>query len=136
MQNETAAAHLETLFNERFHALLSTVTALLGDVEVARDVVQDAFARALRHAGQYEGTGTVEAWRYENGSRERVMPVQGWVLAEIGPEHYRPGHRLTEIVGLDADGKVVDKQAHDPEAVGVDPCEKRSDLGGGVRGCE
>jgi RNA polymerase sigma-70 factor, ECF subfamily len=53
---------LESLYRAKFHTFLSTVTALLGDVEVARDVVQDAFARSLQRLDQYEGTGSLEAW--------------------------------------------------------------------------
>lgn len=55
-------ADLETLYRRRFRAFLSTVTALLGDVESARDVVQDGFASALGRLGDFTGTGPLEAW--------------------------------------------------------------------------
>lgn len=55
-------AELEELYRHRFHAFLATVTALLGDAEEARDVVQDAFASALRRRGDHTGTGSLEAW--------------------------------------------------------------------------
>lgn len=55
-------ADLEALYRRRFRAFLSTVTALLGDVESARDVVQDGFASALRRRGDFAGSGSLEGW--------------------------------------------------------------------------
>lgn len=55
-------AELEELYRRRFRAFLATVTALLGDAEEARDVVQDAFASALGRRGDYTGSGSLEAW--------------------------------------------------------------------------
>lgn len=53
---------LETLYRDRFGAFLSTVTALLGDAEEARDVVQDSFATALKQRERHTGAGSLEAW--------------------------------------------------------------------------
>jgi DNA-directed RNA polymerase specialized sigma24 family protein len=53
---------LELLYRTRFRAFLLSVTALLGDGEEARDVVQDAFARALRRRSRFRGDGELEAW--------------------------------------------------------------------------
>ncbi len=55
-------ADLEVLYRRRFRAFLSTVTALLGDAESARDVVQDGFASALRRRGDFAGSGSLEGW--------------------------------------------------------------------------
>jgi RNA polymerase sigma-70 factor (ECF subfamily) len=56
------ANDLETLYRDRFGAFLSTVTALLGNAEEARDVVQDAFATALKQRQHHTGSGSLEAW--------------------------------------------------------------------------
>jgi len=57
-----APADFEVLYRTRFGAFLSSVTALLCDAEEARDVVQDAFASALRRRADYTGSGSLEAW--------------------------------------------------------------------------
>src|SRR3712207_1751732 len=56
------AAELEELYRRRFRAFLSTVTALLGDAESARDVVQDGFASALLRRADFTGSGSLEGW--------------------------------------------------------------------------
>jgi RNA polymerase sigma factor (sigma-70 family) len=65
---------LEELYRTRFRAFLLSVTALLGDGEEALDVVQDAFARALRRRSSFRGDGDLEAWVWRivlNGARDR-----------------------------------------------------------------
>lgn len=55
-------AQLEDLYRRRhqaFHAMLASVT---GDAETARDVVQEAFARALRKQRHFRGAGSLEGW--------------------------------------------------------------------------
>lgn len=56
------SVELERLYLERFQVFLRTVTAQLGDADVARDVVQEAFASALRGLGGFTGDGPLEAW--------------------------------------------------------------------------
>jgi RNA polymerase sigma-70 factor, ECF subfamily len=58
----TLDAELETLYRRRhgvFHAMLTSVT---GDVDSARDVVQEAFAKALRKQGDFRRDGSLEGW--------------------------------------------------------------------------
>ncbi len=58
----TLDPQLEDLYRRRhrqFHAMLASVT---GDAETARDVVQDAFAKALRKQKDYRGSGSLEGW--------------------------------------------------------------------------
>ena len=65
---------LEALYRMRFRAFLLSVTALLGDGEEALDVVQDAFARALRRRSSFRGDGELEAWVWRivlNVARDR-----------------------------------------------------------------
>jgi RNA polymerase sigma factor (sigma-70 family) len=65
---------LEALYRGRFRAFLLSVTALLGDGEEALDVVQDAFARALRRRSSFRADGDLEAWVWRivlNEARDR-----------------------------------------------------------------
>lgn len=74
--------------------------------------------------------------RFKDGSVERVRPVDGYILAEIGREHYPPARRLYEIVGLDSAGKEVDVQKLGSDG-GLYPCDPSAliDLGLGVKRC-
>jgi DNA-directed RNA polymerase specialized sigma24 family protein len=53
---------IETLYRERFRAFALAATALVRDGEAALDVVQDAFAIALRRRGSFRADGNLEAW--------------------------------------------------------------------------
>ncbi len=67
-------AEIEALYRARFRAFVLTVTAILGDGEVARDVVQDGFALALRARKSFRGSGSIEAWLWRiviNAARDR-----------------------------------------------------------------
>ena len=73
--------------------------------------------------------------RYQDGTSERRRPVDGFVLTEIAPNHYKPGTRLASVVALDRDGHAISKQREQPQATGVYPCQKPIDLGYGVKSC-
>jgi hypothetical protein len=74
-------------------------------------------------------------FRYQDGSVEHVRPVEGFVLHEITPAHYKRGTRLEAAVGLDGQGRTVFRQAFEPHASGVYPCDKPISRGYGVRTC-
>jgi RNA polymerase sigma-70 factor (ECF subfamily) len=61
-RGDVVPAEIERLYKERFRAFLLPVTAMLGDGEAALDVVQEAFALALRRRRTFRGEGTLEAW--------------------------------------------------------------------------
>lgn len=73
--------------------------------------------------------------RYQNGETERLTPVDGFVLAEITPAHYKLGTRLEAAVALDQSGKTIDTQRYEPRGVGVYPCKTPTNLGYGVKAC-
>jgi hypothetical protein len=75
------------------------------------------------------------ALRYQDGSVERVTPVEGFVLHEIAPAHYTRGTRLVAAVGFDRQGRAVFRQAFGPEMSGVYPCDKPIARGYGVKTC-
>ena len=59
---EATVAELERLYTRRYARFLRVAEAIVGDVELARDVVQDAFARVIRSRFDFRGEGTLEGW--------------------------------------------------------------------------
>jgi RNA polymerase sigma-70 factor (ECF subfamily) len=53
---------IEELYRHRYVSFRRGVTALTGSPDGARDVVQEAFAQALRDRNQYRGQGSLSAW--------------------------------------------------------------------------
>jgi RNA polymerase sigma-70 factor, ECF subfamily len=73
---------LEELYRNRYLTFRNGMAAITGSYESARDVVQEAFARALRDRDQYRGDG----------------PLVGWVwriAVRVALESRRNGHELT-----------------------------------------
>lgn len=73
-RNGAQPAEIEALYRSRFRAFLLSVTAILGDGNDALDVVQDAFAVALRRRRMFRGEGPLEAWIWRivlNAARDR-----------------------------------------------------------------
>jgi RNA polymerase sigma-70 factor (ECF subfamily) len=72
---------LEELYRRRqsaFQVMLSSVT---GSVEGARDVVQEAFARALQKQDGFRGDGSLEAWVWRIAFRVAVGSTGSHELA-------------------------------------------------------
>jgi RNA polymerase sigma-70 factor (ECF subfamily) len=57
-------AELELLYRGRYRQFVRVATAIVGE-DRAHDVVQEAFARAIRSLDSYRGEGTVEAWLWQ-----------------------------------------------------------------------
>jgi RNA polymerase sigma-70 factor, ECF subfamily len=53
---------LEELYRSRYQRFLRLALALVGTREGAADVVQDAFAQALRARDDFRGEASIEAW--------------------------------------------------------------------------
>lgn len=53
---------IEAIYRQRLDQFLSVAAAIGGDRDSARDVVQDAFATAVRRRGSFRGTGSLEGW--------------------------------------------------------------------------
>jgi hypothetical protein len=73
--------------------------------------------------------------RYQNGESERLTPIEGFVLHEITPAHYRRGTRLVAAVALDRSGHRIYTQRFRPQEWGVYPCKKPVNRGYGVSEC-
>ena len=59
---DVRTAALEDLYRERYAVFRDVLTGVTGNRETAREVVQEAFARALRARRSYRGEGSLEAW--------------------------------------------------------------------------
>ena len=59
---QVTIASLALLYEHRYHRFLRVAEAIVGEPELAHDVVQDAFARAIRGRFGFRGEGDVEAW--------------------------------------------------------------------------
>jgi RNA polymerase sigma factor (sigma-70 family) len=59
---QATLATLAELYERRYHQFLRLAEAIVGDVELARDVVQDAFARAIRSRRAFRADGSVDGW--------------------------------------------------------------------------
>jgi RNA polymerase sigma-70 factor (ECF subfamily) len=77
---------LEELYRRRAPGFQAALATVVGSYDEARDVVQDAFAVALRDLGSYRGDGPLEAW---------VMRI-GLRLAIRRKHHARPSEALED----------------------------------------
>jgi hypothetical protein len=91
--------------------------------------------RPVIYSGQVRPEVAVVELRFEDGTTTRLEPVEGFLLAEIGPERYPRGRRLLESVALGADGRVLARNEHRPDQTGVYPCDEPVDIGRGVMSC-
>jgi RNA polymerase sigma factor (sigma-70 family) len=53
---------LERIYRDRYLGFRNALATITGDYESARDVVQEAFARALKSRKSFRGEGSLEAW--------------------------------------------------------------------------
>jgi RNA polymerase sigma factor (sigma-70 family) len=82
---------LGDLYQRCYHRYLRVAEAIVGEVELAHDVVQEAFARAIRGRSEFRGTGSVEGWVWRtvvNAARNarRDLPPASVPLRELGDE--------------------------------------------------
>jgi RNA polymerase sigma-70 factor (ECF subfamily) len=85
------AATIALLYERQFRGFLAGAYAVVGEAEAARDVVQEAFARALREQGRFRGDGPLEAWLWrivlnsarDMARRSRFADLSAHELAEI-----------------------------------------------------
>jgi RNA polymerase sigma factor (sigma-70 family) len=57
-----ALAALSEIYERRYARFLRVAEAIVGDADVARDVVQDAFARLIRSRKRFRGEGSLDGW--------------------------------------------------------------------------
>ena len=111
---------IEDLYRRRHGAFQVMLASVTGSVESAGDVVQEAFAQALRHQDGFRGDGSLEGWVWRIafrtaigsiGSRELVgeIPEVGFVDESRDPElvaavrHLPPQRRMAIFLRYFAD---------------------------------
>jgi DNA-directed RNA polymerase specialized sigma24 family protein len=81
------SAAISALYERQFRAFVAGAYAVIGESEAARDVVQEAFARALRERRGFRGDGSLEAWLW------RVTPKQGGQASDQASKRAPGRHR-------------------------------------------
>jgi hypothetical protein len=72
---------------------------------------------------------------YQNGERERLKPIDGFVLHELRPAHWKPGTRLVAAVAHNRSGKAISTERFQTQATGVYPCKTPIVGSDGVKTC-
>ena len=71
---DAVLAQIEDAYRERYPVFLRVALAIVGDAELARDAVHDAFVRAVRHRRRFRGGPDIEPWLWRivvNSARKR-----------------------------------------------------------------
>lgn len=66
------AEAIEELYRRRYVAFRNALATVAGSYEASRDVVQDAFAQALRERASFRSEGSLEAWVWRIAFRMAV----------------------------------------------------------------
>jgi RNA polymerase sigma factor (sigma-70 family) len=80
-------AELEAEYRRRFRSFVAAASAIVGDQEEAFDLVQDAFAAAVRARGRFRG-GRLDAWLWRillNKARDSQRSAARRVAASADP---------------------------------------------------
>jgi RNA polymerase sigma-70 factor (ECF subfamily) len=81
------AESIEELYRSRYASFRGGMAAITGSYDSARDVVQEAFAQALRDREQYRGEGSLAAWvwriAFRLALRSRSSRVAELTLEEL-----------------------------------------------------
>ena len=78
---------LEAEYRRRFRSFVAAASAIVGDQEEAFDLVQDAFAAAVRARGRFRG-GRLDAWLWRillNKARDSRRNAARRMAASAGP---------------------------------------------------
>ncbi|MGD0273697.1 MAG: sigma-70 family RNA polymerase sigma factor [Gaiellaceae bacterium] len=92
MDRQTRA--IEDVYARRYQGFRSALAGIVGDYELAHDVVQESFARALTSRNDYRGDGALEAWIWTIALRTafemRGRPIEQELVDAFEPELPRP----------------------------------------------
>jgi RNA polymerase sigma factor (sigma-70 family) len=84
---------IEEIYRSRGGDFLRVALARTGDVDCARDAVQEGFARAIRSRERFRGSGSLEAWICRcvlNAARDQVRTLPQLTLDELAPTDASP----------------------------------------------
>lgn len=96
---EATLEALGALYERGFHKYLRVAEAIVGDVDRAHEVVQEAFARAIRSRSRFCGSGTLEGWLWKTvvntarSNRADSARIAFEELEEEPPAHDHDGGR-------------------------------------------
>ena len=82
---------IERVYVERYEAYCRMARLLTRDMDLARDSVQEGFARALAHLGGYRGEGTLDGWIWRIIYRVAI-DMQSGKHPALPPEAIDVGH--------------------------------------------
>ena len=105
MDEAGAWSQIESLYRAQFRQFERVARAITGERESALEAVQEGFADALRHAGQWTGRGSLEGWVWRcvvNRARKaRSRPLLESPSEEIAAEDGHDGSGLAaRLAGL------------------------------------
>jgi RNA polymerase sigma-70 factor (ECF subfamily) len=101
-RDHTAA--IEQAYRRRYGAFLRVAVAILRDETLAEEAVHDAFVRALRHRGGFDGRGALDGWLWRivvNEARRRLASERRAVppsLPDAALDVSANGHRESGLV--------------------------------------
>jgi RNA polymerase sigma factor (sigma-70 family) len=107
---------LEALYRRRFDVFARVAASVTGDAERARDVVQEAFAAAVRKRASFRGAGPLEAWVWRivlNSARSEAR--RRTPTAEPDPYAGTNGHHAVTNGRSEHDFELRDALARLPE---------------------
>jgi RNA polymerase sigma-70 factor (ECF subfamily) len=70
---------LEQLYRDRYRTFRDVLAGIVGSHDLAREVVQEAFARALRERRRFRGEGSLEAWVWKIAVNAALKKRRGLV---------------------------------------------------------
>jgi RNA polymerase sigma-70 factor (ECF subfamily) len=95
-------AEIETLYRGSVHRYRGVAAAIVRDREAACDIVQDAFATAVRRRRSFRGDGPLEAWLWRlvvNTALSHARRARPAPLPEAAPSpHERAGGEVHDAV--------------------------------------
>jgi RNA polymerase sigma-70 factor, ECF subfamily len=97
---------LAAIYERRYHRFLRLAEAIVGDADLARDVVQDAFARLIRSRAEFRGEGSLDGWVWRtvvntalNARRDKAPPhVRLDESTEPSANGHAPDARIRALV--------------------------------------
>jgi RNA polymerase sigma factor (sigma-70 family) len=83
-------SEIEAVYRRRYGKFLRVAVAIVRDEQLGEEAVHDAFVRALRHQGGFEGRGSLEAWLWRivvNEARRRRSSERAAPLSPLPVDH-------------------------------------------------
>jgi RNA polymerase sigma factor (sigma-70 family) len=97
---------LAEVYERGFHTYLRVAEAIVGDPYAAHEVVQEAFARAIRSRSGYRETGSLEGWIWRT-----LVNTARTVRRDSSPPHVPLQELREEPTGPTSDEKPDDLRA-------------------------